>query len=508
MKIDASQRRRSLRDPRHVSGQPLLPFAAMTRTQGPRRFRLSALALLPLVGLATFLGTSVVSQAAGGDPVPPVNLVTNGDFGATTAPTNSYSTVLAGDPTTAAATIPGWTVVTPSIYAPLVGSVDLVSADYNNWGAQGDSSYSIDLGGTSGAAGGIYQNVPTTPGLEYLLKFFTAVNGDQVQGQSHLMGVVVGDTSLPQIQALSAGTGNPLQWVPQTYQFTATSSSTHIEFDDATPGDTNQGPALDNVSLTLVPDTITATAATVAAKTTGKPFTVQMATFTDSYLTLPGDFSATIDWGDGTPVDTTPTIALQGTKFTVTGTHTYPAHGTYSPVTVTITSIAGTTASVLDSVSVADAVTTCTGSGCSGSVMTPQQNVGISSSSTAGTIQTDVDPANNAYSCGDPFRHAPLITTVTDTGLNANIIYTVTFANKAAAGSWIVPFAVCYQSQTAFRDLYGNTVTTGLLPLCTLLPRPGKPVVAPCVESITELPLYLGNVVEKVVLPAGDPRFH
>ena len=175
---------------------------------------------------------------------------------------------------------------------------------------------------------------------------------------------------------------------------------------------------------------------------------------------------------------------------------------------MTITSIAGTTASVSDSVVVADAVTTCAGSGCTGTVTTPQQNVGISSTSTSGSIQTNVDPANNSYSCGDPFRHAPQVTTVTDTGLNANIVYTVTFANKAAAGAWFVPFAVCYQSQTPFKDLYGHTVTTGLLPLCTLLPRPGKPLVAPCVQSITELPLYIGNVVEKIVLPAGDPRFH
>ena len=175
---------------------------------------------------------------------------------------------------------------------------------------------------------------------------------------------------------------------------------------------------------------------------------------------------------------------------------------------VSITSVAGGSASVSPSVTVADAVTTCSGSGCNGSVTTPQQTLGISSTSTVGSIQTDVDPANNSASCGDPFRHAPQVTTVTDTGLNANIVYTVTFANKAAAGWWLVPFAVCYQSQTPFKDLFGHSVTTGLLPLCTLLPRPGKPLVAPCVQSITELPFYLGNVVEKIVLPAGDPRFH
>jgi choice-of-anchor C domain-containing protein len=493
MKIDLLELKRRLRDPRHLAGQPLLPSAVMTRAQGPRRFRISALALLPLIGLATFLGTSVVSETAGAAPV---NLVTNGSFENTTAPTTTNSTVLAGDSTT----IQGWTVVTPSMYGPSGGSVDLTANAY--WNAE-DGKYSIDLAGTSSEPGGIYQDVPTTPGVEYSLSYWTAVNGDQAPGQPHTMDVVVGDTTVASIDALSAG--RPLQWVQQTTLITATSSSTHIEFDDATVGDTIQGPALDNVSMTAVPDTISAAPVAISPQTTAKPFTAPVATFTDSYLGSPSDFSASIAWGDSTT--STGTITQSGSTFAVSGTHTYAAHGSYTAA-VTITSIAGGSASVSDGVSVADAVTTCTGSGCSGTVSTSSQTEQISSTSTSGTIQTTIDPANNSYSCGDPFRHAPQVTTVTDTGLNANIIYTVTFANKAAAGAWFVPFAVCYQSQTPFTDLYGHKVTTGLLPLCTLLPRPGKPLVAPCVQSITELPLFLGNVVEKIVLPAGDPRFH
>jgi hypothetical protein len=465
-----------------------------TRTRGLRHFALVVSALLPIAGLATFVGTSVLQQGAGAASP---NLVTNGDFGNTTAPTSSFSTVLAGDSTT----LPGWTVVTPSIYGPSGGSVDLVSTDY--WNAQGGSSYSIDLAGTSSEPGGIYQDVTTTPGVEYSLTYWTAVNADETPGNSHTISVVVGGTQVASIVA--AGVGRPLQWVQHTVTVTAATSSTRIEFDDATLGDVIQGPTLDNVSLTAVPDVSSASPVTVSPQTTAKSFTVPVATFTDSYLTLPGNFAASIAWGDGT---TSPgAITQSGSTFTVSGTHAYAAHGTYAP-DVTITSIAGTATSVTDSVVAADAVTNCAGSGCSGSVTTPQETLGISSTSTAGTIQTNVDPANNAYSCGDPFRHAPLITTVTDTGLNANIVYTVTFANKAAAGAWFVPFAVCYQSQTPFTDLYGHKVTTGLLPLCTLVPRPGKPLVAPCVQSIAELPLYIGNVVEKIVLPTGDPRFH
>ncbi len=459
------------------------------------RLRLTAVALLPIVGLATFVGTSLAPDVAAGAPV---NLVTNGSFETTTAPTSSYSTVLAGDSTT----IEGWTVVTPALYGASGGSVDLVSNSY--WNAQ-DGNYSIDLAGTSSVPGGVYQNVPTTPGVRYSLSYWTAVNGDQAPGQTHTMNVVVGGTTVASIGAVSAG--RPLQWVQQTATVTATSSLTRIEFDDATPGDTNQGPALDDVSLTATADTISASPVTVSPQTTAQSFTVPVATFTDSYLGSPADFEASITWGDGTATDTSATITQSGSTFTVTGTHAYAAHGTYT-AGVTITSNAGGAASVSDPVSVADAVTTCTGSGCTGSVTTSQQTVGVSSTSTTGSIQTDVDPVDNSASCGDPFRHAPQVTTVTDTGLNANIVYTVTFANKAAAGAWFVPFAVCYQSQSSFTDLYGRPVTTGLLPLCTLLPRPGKPLVAPCVQSITELPLYVGNVVEKIVVPPGDPRFH
>jgi Protein of unknown function (DUF642) len=464
--------------------------------KGLHRLRLASAALLPLAGLVTLVGTSVASQAAGGDPV---NLVTNGNFEETTTQAGGYLAVAAGDSTT----IPGWTVVTPALYGPSGGSVDVVSASYNNWGAQGGSDDSIDLGGTSSEAGGIYQDVPTTPDVEYSLTYWTAVNGDQNPGVSHDMKVVVGGTQVASIVAVSAGT--PLQWVEQTSTIKATSTTTRIEFDDNTPGDTNQGPGLDNVSLTAIPDTISPSAAMVAPQTTAKPFTAPLATFTDSYLGSPADFSASIAWGDG--ANSIGAITESGSTFTVGGTHAYAAHGTYEP-SVSITSIAGGSASVADSVIVADVVTTCSGSGCSGVVTTSSQSVNLSSTATSGTIQTNVDPANNSYSCSDPFRHAPQVTTVTDAGLNANIVYTVTFANKAAAGSWLVPFAVCYQSATPFVDLYGKMVTTGLLPPCTLIPRPGKPLVAPCVQSITELPLYLGNVVETIVLPAGDPRFH
>ncbi len=447
---------------------------------------------------ASVVGMSAVAATAGAAPV---DLIQNGSFETTNTPvpTNFYLTVDAGD----SATIPGWTVVTPSDGSG--GSVDVVSSGYNNWVCK-DGNNCIDLAGTTGGPGGLYQDVATTPGVQYSLSFWSAVNGDESPGNGHTMGVTVNGSPVDTVTAV--GQGTPLKWVQNTVTFTASSATSRIEFDDTTAGDTNQGPALDNVSLTAVADVISASPVTIAPQTTGVSFNnLAVATFTDSYPALPpSNFAATISWGDGTPTSNG-TITQSGATYTVSGTHSYATHGTYT-VGVSITSATGGSASISDSVTVADAVTTCGGSGCSGTASTSSQTVQITSASTLGTILTYIDPSSTAPNCGDSFRHAPQVFRVADTALNANIVYTVTFANKSAAGSWWVPFAVCYQAETPFTDLFGHTVTTGLLPLCTLIPRPTKPLVAPCVQSITELPLYAGNVVEKIVVPPGDPKGH
>jgi len=74
----------------------------------------------------------------------------------------------------------------------------------------------------------------------------------------------------------------------------------------------------------------------------GSPFSGVVATFTDANTAnTPGDFTATIDWGDGT---TTAGIVSGGAgSFTVSGSHTYASAGSY-PVTVTLTDDAPGTA--------------------------------------------------------------------------------------------------------------------------------------------------------------------
>jgi choice-of-anchor C domain-containing protein len=462
------------------------------------KISVGVVAILAGIGSVTALGVAVGTTTAGANPD---NLILNPSFESVATPTTTFEAVVAGNSTT----ISDWTVFTPAIYGDRRGSVDVTSKDY--WNAE-DGNYSIDLAGSSRAPGGIYQNVATTPGVEYSLSFWSAVNGDEKPGMKHTMGVSVNGSALDKVKAV--GVGRPLHWVQNTATFFASSSTSQIAFGDATPTDKHQGPTLDNVSLIAVPDAITASPVTIPTQTTGVSFTAPVATFTDSYPGAPpSDFSATILWGDGT--SSTGTISQSGSTYTVTGTQTYASNGSYTPV-VNISSIAGSTATTTDSVTVVDAVTNCTGDGCSGTITTPLETVQINSTSTTGTIDTSVTPPDTAPDCGpnDQFRHAPEVTTFDDFGLDANIVFTVSFENASAAGLWYVPFEVCYQSQTPFTDYFGNTdVTTGLLPQC------GNPVVAPCVQSIVETPdpqgnpTDAGNVVETIVVPPGDPpKFH
>ena len=99
---------------------------------------------------------------------------------------------------------------------------------------------------------------------------------------------------------------------------------------------------------------ISASASTIAA-TEGSDFSGTVATFTDpDSSAAASEYSATIDWGDGTV--TAGTIGGGGGSFTVSGDHTYADEGSYSAtVTITDADNASNTATAASSASVADA---------------------------------------------------------------------------------------------------------------------------------------------------------
>ena len=112
---------------------------------------------------------------------------------------------------------------------------------------------------------------------------------------------------------------------------------------------------------TLTGDTVTAnTTAAVApvpitiqtqdfAVTGGKPFSGTVATFTDGDARVnPAFYTATINWGDGTP---STTGKISGTNpFTVTASHTFAPFPNTDLVTTTITDKNGRTATGVDRV--------------------------------------------------------------------------------------------------------------------------------------------------------------
>ncbi len=80
---------------------------------------------------------------------------------------------------------------------------------------------------------------------------------------------------------------------------------------------------------------VTATGQAVSA-TEGAAFTGQVASFTDpDTAALAGDYTASIDWGDGSP-SSNGTLSGSGGTFAVSGTHTYAEEGSF-PIVVTVT---------------------------------------------------------------------------------------------------------------------------------------------------------------------------
>lgn len=159
--------------------------------------------------------------------------------------------------------------------------------------------------------------------------------------------------------------------------------------------------------------------------------------------------------------------------------------------------------------------TTCTPSQpCASAVTIPGvASVSVTAqSSTTGTLTASLGASN--ISCGDPFRHAPKMSTITDQGLTVTsdkmVVVTIPKGVVFAHGAkWWVPYAVCYNSPTPFKSITGRTVTTGLLPACgdnddRWNSRWLKHRAAPCVSSIKFD--SAGNLRETLRLPAADPK--
>jgi RHS repeat-associated protein len=86
---------------------------------------------------------------------------------------------------------------------------------------------------------------------------------------------------------------------------------------------------------------------------------LQVATFTDTGIGTASDFTATINWGDGTAA-TTGTVTGSSGAYTIAGSHKYVEEGDFT-VTVTVNDDGGAAVTMSASVTVADAKLTATG---------------------------------------------------------------------------------------------------------------------------------------------------
>ncbi len=141
-----------------------------------------------------------------------------------------------------------------------------------------------------------------------------------------------------------------------------------------------------SVDATVTDAPLTADIVTPLLAVEGTAFTETVAIFTD---TDPGasssidSYTASIDWGDGTPVDTDGSVTVDGGS--VSGNHTYTTPGTYDPTVTIYDEVGGESTAVFGSITVDDAPLTA-------SFGTPPNEVEGTAFTETVAIFTDTDP--------------------------------------------------------------------------------------------------------------------
>jgi choice-of-anchor C domain-containing protein len=186
-----------------------------------------------------FAALALVASVSASAAVP-TNLLTNGSFEATVVSSNpGYSTLGAST-----SLLPGWTINS--------GSVDIVG---NYWNAQ-DGINSVDLSG-SAAKGVISQAFSTTAGQSYNVSYWLAGNPDDAV-KLKTGTVSVGNQTQGFSFDATGKTHTNMGWIEKSFSFVASGSSSTLSFASNqlnTNGSLSSwGPALDNVSVSAVPE--------------------------------------------------------------------------------------------------------------------------------------------------------------------------------------------------------------------------------------------------------------
>ena len=186
--------------------------------------------ILPLLGIALVLAAANARA----------NLITNGSFETPVVPVGGFTNF-----TTGSTAITGWTVTGPeasivsTAYAP-GGGFTFPAEDGNQWlNLTGDLANSFE---------GVKQTVTTVPGTNYSLSFFVGNVFDPsgFWGMTSTVEVQINGTDVAHEE--NSIKSSTLTWEKFTVPFTATGTSTTIEFDNLDPITDNSN-GLDNVDL-------------------------------------------------------------------------------------------------------------------------------------------------------------------------------------------------------------------------------------------------------------------
>jgi choice-of-anchor C domain-containing protein len=142
-----------------------------------------------------------------------------------------------------------------------VGNIDWETSGGCGWNSS-SGNYSLDMIGTGGI-GGIQQTFDTVPGVVYLVQFDMAGNYGGTDTTIKPLDVTVAGNTTHFTFDTTGHSAISMGWTTKSLQFTATSTSTTIQFVSdlsASPGGGNAGAALDNVRIAPLADASVATA--------------------------------------------------------------------------------------------------------------------------------------------------------------------------------------------------------------------------------------------------------
>jgi choice-of-anchor C domain-containing protein len=160
------------------------------------------------------------------------DLVVNGSFenGVNDASPGNFQTIPGSG-----ASITGWTVN---------GSVDWI----NGYWTAADGTHSVDLNGV--AIGGVEQSITTVPNEVYRLTFDLSANPDFLNSNPDSRTVTVLGQNFTYTFSEPPNSRSNMYWQLFAMNFTATGTSTLLNFESQVNQNCCWGPALDNVSVT------------------------------------------------------------------------------------------------------------------------------------------------------------------------------------------------------------------------------------------------------------------